>query len=132
VAAILPAQIVNQSLQRFKADFFKALAHPTRIRLLELLQSGEKSVGELQREMASEGSTVSQQLAILRMKNVVVTRKVGNIIYYRLQDPLVIDLLDVARRIFDNHVIELRSITDQPSATGVPAKRGRASAKRSA
>ncbi len=72
---------MNQSLQRFKAEFFKALAHPTRIRILELLRNGEKSVGELQQGTASEGSTVSQQLAILRMKNLVDTRKVGNIIY---------------------------------------------------
>ena len=77
---------MNQSLQRFKAEFFKALAHPTRIRILELLRNGEKSVGELQQGTASEGSTVSQQLAILRMKNLVDTRKSGNLIYYRLRD----------------------------------------------
>ena len=104
---------MNPALQRFKAEFFKALAHPTRIRILELLRNGEKSVGELQQEIASEGSTVSQQLAILRMKNVVDTRRVGNVIYYRLRDPLVNDLLDVARRIFDSHVIELRSMADE-------------------
>ena len=104
---------MNQSLQRFKAEFFKAVAHPTRIRILELLRNGEKSVGELQREIASEGSTVSQQLAILRMKNMVDTRKLGNVIYYRLCDPLVNDVLDVARRIFHSHVIELRAMTDE-------------------
>ncbi len=104
---------VNQSLQRFKAEFFKALAHPTRIRILELLRHGQKSVGELQQEMASEGSTVSQQLAILRMKNLVDTRKAGNSIYYRLRDPQVNDLLDVARRIFESHVIELRAMIEE-------------------
>jgi DNA-binding transcriptional ArsR family regulator len=103
---------MNQALPRFKAELFKALAHPTRIRILELLRHGEKRVGELQREIASGGSTVSQQLAILRMKNVVDTRRVANVIYYRLRDPLVTDLLDVARRIFDSHVIELRSMAD--------------------
>lgn len=107
---------MNQSLQRFKAEFFKALGHPTRIRILELLSNGEKSVGELQQEMASAGSTVSQQLAILRMKNVVDTRKAGNIIYYRLRNPLVIDLLEVARRILVSQVTELRSMTDEGSA----------------
>ncbi len=85
-ASTLRDEAVNQSLQRFKAEFFKALAHPTRIRILELLRNGEKSVGELQQEIAREGSTVSQQLAILRMKNVVDTRRVGNVIYYRLRD----------------------------------------------
>ncbi len=125
-------EVVNYSLQRFKAEFFKALAHQTRIRILELLRNGEKSVGELQQEMASEGSTVSQQLAILRMKNVVDTRKVGNVIYYRLRDPLVNDLLDVARKIFDSHVIELKSMTDEGSAEEAAVEGGNVSAKRSA
>ena len=105
---------VNRSLQRFKAEFFKALAHPTRIRIMELLRHGEKSVGELQLALAGEGSTVSQQLAILRMKNLVDTRKSGNSIYYRLRDPQVNDLLDVARRIFESHVIELQAMTEEP------------------
>jgi DNA-binding transcriptional ArsR family regulator len=112
---------VNQSLQRFKAEFFKALAHPTRIRILELLRHGEKSVGELQQALASEGSTVSQQLAILRMKNLVDTRKSGNSIYYRLRDPQVNDLLDVARRIFESHVIELRAMTEEPDRPAASA-----------
>src|SRR5438128_489805 len=64
---------MTQSPQRFKAEFFKTLAHPTRIRILELLRNGEKSVSELQAELDSEGSTVSQQLAILLMKNLVGT-----------------------------------------------------------
>jgi DNA-binding transcriptional ArsR family regulator len=130
-ACTLPDKAVNHSLQRFKAEFFKALAHPTRIRILELLRNGEKSVGELQQEVASEGSTVSQQLAILRMKNVVDTRKVGNVIYYRLRDPLVNDVLDVARRIFDSHVIELQSMTDEAGSEEAPAE-GDVSAKRTA
>lgn len=121
---------MNQSLQSFKAEFFKALAHPTRIRILELLRHGEKSVGELQQGMASDGSTVSQQLAILRMKNVVDTRKAGNVIYYRLRDPLVSDLLDVARRIFDRHVMELRALADEAHAAR--RRGGRVSGKRSA
>jgi DNA-binding transcriptional ArsR family regulator len=108
---------VNQSLQRFKAEFFKALAHPTRIQILELLRDGEKSVGELREAIASEGSTVSQQLAILRMKNVVDTRKAGNVIYYRLRDPLVSDAVDVAGRIFERHVSELRSISTKRRAS---------------
>jgi ArsR family transcriptional regulator len=108
---------VTQSLQRFKSELFKALAHPTRIRILELLREGEKSVGQLQLELAAEGSTVSQQLAILRMKNLVDTRKVGNLIYYRLRDEQVNDLLDAARRIFESHVILLQALTDEGATT---------------
>lgn len=99
-------------LQNFKAELFKALSHPTRIRILELLRDDEKSVSQLQLELGSEGSTVSQQLAILRMKNLVETRRVGNAIYYRLRDPQIGDLLDAARRIFEAHVIELQSMTE--------------------
>ena len=107
---------MTQSLQRFKAEFFKALAHPTRIRILELLKAGEKSVSELQAELAAEGSTASQQLAILRMKNLVDTRKSGNLIYYRLRDPRISELLEVARQIFEAHVVELQTMADEEGA----------------
>jgi ArsR family transcriptional regulator len=118
---------MTESLQRFKAEFFKALAHPTRIRILELLRAGEMSVSELQAELAAEGSTASQQLAILRMKSLVDTRKSGNLIYYRLRDPRISELLDVARQIFDAHVIQLQGMADEE---GKPPRRRRAAASR--
>ncbi len=99
-------------LQSFKAELFKALSHPTRIRILELLRDGEKGVGQLQLELGPEGSTVSQQLAILRMKNMVDTRRVGNAIYYRLRDPQIAGLLDAARGIFEAHVIQLQALAE--------------------
>jgi DNA-binding transcriptional ArsR family regulator len=102
------------SLQSFKADLFKALAHPARIRILELLRDGEKSVTEMQLALSAEGSSVSQQLAILRMKNLVDTRRKGNVIFYRLRDRQVNKLLDVARQIFEAHVVQLQSITGGP------------------
>ena len=104
------------SLQNFKAELFKALAHPARIRILELLRDGEKSVTELQLGLGIEGTTVSQQLAILRMKNLVDTRRSGNMIYYRLRDPKVNDLLAVARRMFDAHLVQLQSMSTERSA----------------
>jgi DNA-binding transcriptional ArsR family regulator len=105
-----------QALQHFKAELFKALAHPTRIRLLELLAEGEKSVGELQLALSSEGSSVSQQLAILRMKHLVDTRRAGTTIFYRLRDPQVTQLLAVARCMFDAHVVELRAMAAEDAA----------------
>lgn len=89
-------------LQSFKAEFFKALAHPIRIRILEILRAGELSVQELQIRLGLDQSTVSQQLAVLRAKNVVVARKEGTTVRYEIRDPVVGDLLDVARRIFNN------------------------------
>jgi DNA-binding transcriptional ArsR family regulator len=114
-----------QSLQSFKAELFKALSHPARIRILELLRDGEKSVTEMQLAMSAEGSTVSQQLAILRMKNLVDTRRVGNVIFYRLRDRQATKLLDVARQIFEAHVIQLRSMTERQDETARAAARSR-------
>lgn len=102
---------MSGSIQSFKAELFKALAHPARIRILELLRDGEKSVTEMQLALSAEGSSVSQQLAILRMKNLVDTRRKGNVIFYRLRDRQVNKLLDVARQIFEAHVIQLQSFT---------------------
>ncbi|TGV04977.1 ArsR family transcriptional regulator, partial [Mesorhizobium sp. M00.F.Ca.ET.186.01.1.1] len=69
---------MNLELQQFKANFFKALGHPLRIRILELLAEGDKNVNELQTLIGSEGSAVSQQLAILRNNNIVYGTKDGN------------------------------------------------------
>ena len=94
----------SPDLQSFKAEFFKALAHPIRVRLLEVLRHGERSVQELQTRLDLDQSIVSQQLAILRAKNIVIARKEGTTVRYEIRDPLVGDLLDVARRIFNNQL----------------------------
>jgi DNA-binding transcriptional ArsR family regulator len=96
--------VPSTGLQAFKAEFFKALAHPSRIRLLEVLRGGERSVQELQARLDLDQSIVSQQLAILRAKNIVTARKEGTTVRYEIRDPLVGDLLDVARRIFNNQL----------------------------
>ncbi|RXT08745.1 metalloregulator ArsR/SmtB family transcription factor [Ammoniphilus sp. CFH 90114] len=93
-------------LPKFKAEFFKALAHPLRIRILELLCDGEKNVNELQTILGSEGSAVSQQLAVLRNKNIVSWRKEGTNVFYALRDPMIKNLLEVAKGIFNNHLID--------------------------
>lgn len=100
-------------LQGFKAELFKALGHPVRIRILELLREQERSVSELQEALEIEMSSVSQQLAILRGKQLVVGRKEGNSVYYRVIDPQVYDLLDTARAMFQRHVAELQQLAKQ-------------------
>jgi DNA-binding transcriptional ArsR family regulator len=95
----------SPQLQTLKAEFFRALAHPIRIRLLEVLVSGqERSVQELQRILGIDQPIVSQQLAVLRHQGIVLARKEGLSVRYALRDPLVGALLDVARRIFDNRL----------------------------
>jgi DNA-binding transcriptional ArsR family regulator len=91
-------------LQAFKAQFFRALAHPTRIRILEMLARGGRSVQELQAALTLDQPSVSQQLAVLRHQGVVSAQKEGSSVRYTLRDPLVGELLDVARRIFDNRL----------------------------
>lgn len=93
------------SLQTFKAEFFKALAHPLRIRILETLVVGARSVQELQEALGADQPTVSQQLAVLRAKNIVTASKEGTTVRYALGDAAVRELLDVARRIFNNQLI---------------------------
>jgi ArsR family transcriptional regulator len=88
----------------FKADFFKALAHPLRIQLLELLVSGARSVQELQQELGVDQPVVSQQLAVLRTRHIVEAHKTGTTVRYAVRDGLMGQLLDVARRIFNNQL----------------------------
>jgi len=86
-------------LYQLKAEFFKSLGHPLRIRVLELLSDRERSVGEMLSELGVEASNLSQQLAVLRRSGLVSTRREGSTVYYSLTSPLVSELLAVARRI---------------------------------
>jgi DNA-binding transcriptional ArsR family regulator len=97
-------------LQAFKADFFRALAHPLRIRILEALRTGEYSVQQLQAKLSVSQPVLSQQLGTLRLKNVLGTRKEGTTVRYFVRDPVVYELLDVARRIFDRHLVGTQSL----------------------
>ena len=99
-----------QSLQEFKADFFRALAHPTRIRLLEALGGGERTVQELQQMLGLEQPLVSQQLAVLRNRHIVSAQKAGLTVRYALSDPLVSTLLAVARDIFNNRLADTQAM----------------------
>ncbi|MFD1780646.1 MULTISPECIES: ArsR/SmtB family transcription factor [Fredinandcohnia] len=104
---------MNLEMQQFKADFFKALAHPLRIRILELLAEGDKNVNEIQTLIGSEGSAVSQQLTVLRAKNIVYGTKDGNRVIYSLRDPMIVELLSVAKQIFNNHLVDTISLLDK-------------------
>lgn len=104
---------MSLEIQQFKAEFFKALAHPLRIRILEILAEENKSVNEIQNLAGSEGSAVSQQLQVLRAKNIVSGTKEGNKVIYTLKDPMIIELLAVARQIFNNHLVDTITILDK-------------------
>lgn len=100
-------------ISQFKAEFFKALAHPLRIRILDALRAGEVGVNELSAQLKVEQSNLSQQLGVLRSRNIVVGRKEGNNVYYSVPDAEIFRLLDVAKKIFNNRLIDVRNLLSQ-------------------
>jgi len=104
---------VPDSLRHFKAEIFQALAHPTRIAVLEQLQHGELTVSNFVENLGLEQANLSQHLAVLRARQIVVTRKAGNQVFYSLRDPLMLDLLDLMRRYFHKQVGDSVALLDE-------------------
>ena len=95
-----------------KGEFFRLLGHPARVRILELLRDGERSVGDLQEALGLDSSGTSQHLAALRRQGLVETRRQGTTIFYKLKDPRVAQLLQVAREILTANLAETRELLD--------------------
>jgi DNA-binding transcriptional ArsR family regulator len=93
-------------LRQFKADIFQAMAHPTRIAILELLHDGELSAGALMAALGMEQANVSQHLAVLRAKQIVTNRKAGNQVFYSVRDKRIIQVLDEMRGYFYDNLKE--------------------------
>jgi DNA-binding transcriptional ArsR family regulator len=105
-----------ESMRRFKAGVFQALAHPTRVAIVEHLQQGELSVGQLCAKVGVEQANASQHLAILRNKHVVQARKAGNQTFYCLRDPAFGKVLTALREYFLAHLAEVRELLRQEQA----------------
>lgn len=90
---------MSRPLYQLKAEFFKTLGHPVRIRVLELLSMREHAVSELLAEIDIEPAGLSQQLAVLRRAGLVTTRREGSAVHYSVASPRVSELLAVARSI---------------------------------
>jgi DNA-binding transcriptional ArsR family regulator len=101
---------LKRPLSEVKAELFKALAHPARVRALEILAEGEHTVGELQPLVGIELSHLSQQLGVLRRAGLVATRKEGSSVVYSLRDPLVADLLAVAKQLLLASLTQTRDL----------------------
>src|ERR1700722_15657424 len=104
---------MEDSLRRFKADIFQALAHPTRIAILELLSDGELSAGSLIEKLGMEQANVSQPLAVLRSKHLVSNRRVGNQVFYSVRDSINIEVLKLMRTYFHAHLKESLGMLDE-------------------
>lgn len=99
-----------------KAELFRILGHPARVRLLELLQQGERSVGDLQRELGLDSSGTSQHLGVLRRHGVLDTRREGTSIFYRVRDPRIFQLLAAARQILTTALEDSRDLLKELSS----------------
>ncbi|BDB41326.1 MULTISPECIES: ArsR/SmtB family transcription factor [Mycobacterium] len=89
----------KQPLYQLKAEFFKTLAHPARVRILEMLSERDHTVAELLPEVGLESSNLSQQLGVLRRAGVVTATKDGNTVIYSITSPLIAELMAVARQV---------------------------------
>jgi ArsR family transcriptional regulator len=101
---------LSAPVSEVKAELFKALGHPARIRVLEVLSEGEHAVGEMQPLVGIESSHLSQQLAILRRAGLVTTRKEGASVIYSLADPLLAELLAVAKQLLISSLVQSENL----------------------
>jgi DNA-binding transcriptional ArsR family regulator len=101
------------ALRRFKAEVFQALAHPTRIHIAECLEHGELPVAVLVERLGVEPANLSQHLAVLRAKGLVVNRKEGTQVFYALRDPLLSEVLRNMRRYFQAHLEDALRILNE-------------------
>ncbi len=101
---------LRRPISEIKADLFRALAHPARIRVLEVLAEGERSVGEMQPLVGIEASHLSQQLGVLRRAGLVTTRKVGSSVFYAIRDPELVQVLASAKRMLINSLEEYQGL----------------------
>jgi DNA-binding transcriptional ArsR family regulator len=103
-----------------KAQLFRALGHPVRIRIIELLLDGERTVGDVQAALRLDSSGTSQHLAALRQQGVLESRRAGTSVYYRIRDPRISQLMAVAKQILtsalsDSHTL-LAGLAEEPPA----------------
>ena len=103
-------------ISELKAELFRTLGNPGRIRILEQLVHGERSVGELQPLVGLESSHLSQQLGVLRRANLVIARKDGNQVFYSVRSALMTEVLASAKQLLISSLTETQSLLADLSA----------------
>ncbi len=106
------------ALRQFKSEIFQALANPTRIAIVEALREGEMSAGQLIEKLGIEQANASQHLSILRARQIVVNRKVGNQVFYSIRDPALLEVLDILRRYFYSQLSQTVTMLDEVGQAG--------------
>ena len=97
-------------IYRLKAEFFKMLGHPARVRILELLKEGEQSVGALQAELGLDSSGTSQHLTAMRRMGLLESRREGTSVFYRVADARMFKLLEMARQVLTSQLEQTRDL----------------------
>jgi DNA-binding transcriptional ArsR family regulator len=111
------------SLRQFKSEIFRALAHPTRIAMLDELRDGELTVSDFVNRLKLEQSNLSQHLALMRARQIVIGRKSGSQVFYSVRDPLIFDLLDLMRQYFENQVNVAVTLLERSGAAPMRKRR---------
>ena len=97
---------MQEALRTYKASIFRALSHPTRIAILEVLRDRELSARTIQEKLGVEQANLSQHLAILRSHQIVVNRKDGNQVFYSIRNALLVEVLDLMRLYFQSSLTD--------------------------
>ena len=113
----VPEAALSRPISEIKAELFRALAHPARVRVLELLAASEMSVGEIQPLVGIEMSHLSQQLAVLRRAGLVTTRKAGSTVFYAIRDRELVSLLASAKQLLINSLTESQQLLSDLSVS---------------
>jgi len=113
---------VQDLLRAYKASVFQALAHPTRIAIVEALREGELAAGALQARLNVEQANLSQHLSILRSRQIVSNRREGNQVFYSLRNPVLVEVLDIMRRYFHANLSEAVQMLSEIEAESAPLR----------
>lgn len=117
-----------QPVHQVKAEFFRTLGHPMRVRVLELLRDGEMTVGELQAALGIDSSGASQHLATMRRQGILEARKEGTSVHYSVRDPRIFQMLASARQVIGSYLEEANLLLGELGEAPTP-RSGRSPAK---
>ena len=103
-----------------QAELFRVLGHPARVRILELLRDGERSVGDLQAALGLDSSGTSQHLGALRKQGLLEANKQGTSVFYRVKDSRALQLLETSRQILTTNLAESRALLEELAGESAP------------
>ena len=109
----MPYRTGQPPVYALKADFFRTLGHPARVRILQILRQGEQTVGALQTALDLDSGGTSQHLAALRKQGLVTSRREGTSVYYRVKDQRILELLELAKAILTAGLEDNQALLDE-------------------